>query len=76
MTSPSKEPKRLLYEVWLRVQCPDKECKHWTFIPSKGRPQVMLCVVCARQIRVAELEKQGKEWGRRADNGLKEKDHG
>ncbi len=69
-----KPQKPLRFELWLRVECPDKECKttkegrNWTFIPAKNLPKVLLCVVCSKPISLVELAKSGVEWMRRGIN--------
>lgn len=56
------------FELWIRVQCPDKECGQWTFLPSRERPKLLLCTVCSKGIRVERLEKEGLEFQRRGVN--------
>lgn len=69
MTLQSAKARPIRFELWLRVECQDKECANWTFIPSRERPPSMPCVVCGKKIPLAGLEKTGREWTRRGENG-------
>lgn len=53
------------FERWLRIECSDKECKAWTFIPAIKLPDFVGCVVCRKRIPTAQLEKKGQEVKRR-----------
>lgn len=73
MSSPGKAQKPQRYELWLRVECPDKECKtkegrNWTFIPAREMPRRVPCVVCARPMDTEKLAREGVEWRRRGVN--------
>ncbi len=58
-----KSPAR--YEVWLRVECPDRTCGFWTFVPGKNKTGTVKCTVCGKVRNMGKLLKEGVEWNRR-----------
>lgn len=53
-TSGKKKP--INFELWIRIECPDKDCGNWTFIPHRGIPSCVVCVVCRNRISTKGLE--------------------
>lgn len=60
-----KAPEPTLYERWLRVRCPDKDCHGWTFVPENKLPDMLVCVLCRVRFAVKDLLKKGQEYRRR-----------
>lgn len=63
--APTKSTKPIKYEVFLRIQCPDTECKGWTGMTLRDRPDVIRCVLCDAVIKVGRLDEDGFEYRRR-----------
>lgn len=58
-------PKTLRYELWVRIECPERSCKQWTSLPWRGLPKTARCVGCGAVLEIAKLKEEGAEWRRR-----------
>lgn len=47
------------------MQCPDTDCKGWTGMTLRDRPESIRCVICDRVIPVGKLDEDGFEYRRR-----------
>lgn len=56
----TKSTKPIKYELWIRILCPDAECKGWTGMTLRDRPETIRCVLCDCVIRIGELDEDGK----------------
>jgi len=56
----TKATKPIRYELWVRFQCPDSDCKGWTGMTLRDRPDVIRCCICDAVIKIGELDEDGK----------------
>lgn len=61
----TKEAAPTRYELWVRVECPNSDCRGWTSVTWKDRPRSLQCVLCDATVKIDTLEKDGLEYRRR-----------